>query len=804
MLKRLIIQNNNTIKLWTNENNQITIDVSKLITHNDLVLKDNNGVDIIDLDQIGNKNDHYDIAEITNLVDVAAIKEKTPTPKVYYAPDSNSALRTSIDRTMSNDYERYKVDIDGTLNVSYRIYSDILDIQHASYSDIFFYIKSSSIGSGILSVTAIRDGMSPSDPLVLPVTVSAYPEFLDSALYYHKGNIDDNFLNGNGITHVNGVLVNNNNVHDGIDILDTNEDNTATIIYLNVPSSSIEIGDTFIYDENGNTFTVATIDENSGDCYVSPVETLVNIPTKAILVKHEITSTNIHFDQDQNDPYAFNALRDIYVVNKIPTILDENNASTVDKLYINRKSIYLEPGDKYVTDNGEEITISNFNGVFINKVFRRADNVFAILSNGETWCVGGNVYGQLGIDSAGSANAWVNSPIDNVYNISLAYNHTLALKNDGTVWGCGNNGNGELTSTASSTNISWVDLNITDVRYIYAGGQTSVVIKNNGEVWCCGYNGNYVFGNSVSNGDITEWTNISLTGIEKICTNTNHSIALKNDGTVIVSGSNSVGQLGLGDSNNRNNWVDAGMSNITDVFNSTLNSGVVDSDGNLWVAGFNGHGQLGLGDNNDRDTFIKSNIDNVAKAAISLNDLGTGVYSVVIKKDNTVWATGSNAYGQLGSEVPASTSDWIQLNVPPARDIVIGETQLGIIGLDGMLYSAGTNTYSSNDHLIKTGVSSYDYPGFYVNYAISVQGDYYTDLNSSLSKVPNAIYPVTEYSVNGIPFVKKGISYGANNTIVTHYEDIDLDDAIDITTKVIHRAQTKTLSIFGKLYTEEV
>ena len=74
--------------------------------------------------------------------------------------------------------------------------------------------------------------------------------------------------------------------------------------------------------------------------------------------------------------------------------------------------------------------------------------------------------------------------------------------------------------------------------------------------------------------------------------------------------------------------------------------GIICNQGNslkLW--GDNSFGVLGLGDENPSFNIAAPNIQNVAAVA-------TGIYhTIILKADGTVWAWGSNEFGQLGANL---------------------------------------------------------------------------------------------------------------------------------------------------------
>jgi len=68
----------------------------------------------------------------------------------------------------------------------------------------------------------------------------------------------------------------------------------------------------------------------------------------------------------------------------------------------------------------------------------------------------------------------------------------------------------------------------------------------------------------------------------------------------------------------------------------------IKNDGTLWATGYNEYGQLGTGDNNNRNVFVQ------VLSGVSFIAAG-GLHSLALKNDGTLWATGENESGQLGT-----------------------------------------------------------------------------------------------------------------------------------------------------------
>jgi hypothetical protein len=111
----------------------------------------------------------------------------------------------------------------------------------------------------------------------------------------------------------------------------------------------------------------------------------------------------------------------------------------------------------------------------------------------------------------------------------------------------------------------------------------------------------------------------------------------------------------------------------------------VKRDGTLWAMGYNAYGQLGLGDTTDRDTPTLVTSDVVAVAAGAF-------HSVFVKRDGTLWAMGWDKYGQLGSGSGYNYRD-TPTQVSGVTDVVAvaaGEFQTLFVKRDGTLWAMGS------------------------------------------------------------------------------------------------------------------
>jgi alpha-tubulin suppressor-like RCC1 family protein len=199
-----------------------------------------------------------------------------------------------------------------------------------------------------------------------------------------------------------------------------------------------------------------------------------------------------------------------------------------------------------------------------------------------------------------------------------------------------------------------------------------------------------------------EWSDVSCGG--------NHTAAIKADGTLWAWGLNGRGQLGLGDTLDRDVPTEVGgAADWVDVSAGMAHTLALKADGTLWAWGENAYGQLGVGDWANRTTPTEVGSD---------HDWGSvsagGLHTLAIKQDGTLWAWGWNWDGQLGLGSPGvwrtsptevgTATDW--------KAVSCGEYHTLALKKDGTLWAWGDNgalelgTHSDVATLFPTQVGS--------------------------------------------------------------------------------------------------
>ena len=123
-----------------------------------------------------------------------------------------------------------------------------------------------------------------------------------------------------------------------------------------------------------------------------------------------------------------------------------------------------------------------------------------------------------------------------------------------------------------------------------------------------------------------------------------HSGIIKNDGSLLMWGSNANGQFGINNiGENNNEYADDPKLVLKDakfISFAGNTTALIKKDDTLWMSGGNEYGQLGNGTKTDKSKFVKimSNVDTVSLSAYHV---------FAVKKDGTLWAWGNNDYGKF-------------------------------------------------------------------------------------------------------------------------------------------------------------
>jgi alpha-tubulin suppressor-like RCC1 family protein/ribosomal protein L13E len=299
-----------------------------------------------------------------------------------------------------------------------------------------------------------------------------------------------------------------------------------------------------------------------------------------------------------------------------------------------------------------------------------------------------------------------------LYKYLLDYAFHTVILIDGIVYGCGTNWFGQLgiSTTVNNRNVFKLiplpEGKIVDTAY--PGELHTVVKMSDGTVYSCGYNdaGQLgVFGRYVSNG-----TNLSVDVLtpmvlpegkipESISVGQRHTVVIMSDGTVYSVGNNSAGQFGDGTTTNQWTQKDGLQSmilpqgkTVKSISAGFLHTIVLMTDNTVYACGLNAQGQLGDGTNIDQNMLTSV----ILPQGKTVKSVYAGyLHSVFIMTDGTVYACGHNGYGQLGDETNINKNILTSMILPSGKIAQSASCSLHtvLIMTDGTAYACGSNSY---------------------------------------------------------------------------------------------------------------
>lgn len=290
-------------------------------------------------------------------------------------------------------------------------------------------------------------------------------------------------------------------------------------------------------------------------------------------------------------------------------------------------------------------------------------SVFLDTTTNTLYTSGENVVGQLGIGTTGfdvKTPVEVNMPDgfdSKIISVSAGLLHTTFLTEDGDVYAFGFNNNGPLGTgdEETRTTATLVEaLDDIDIASIENGNGVSYAISDAGVLYAWGTNSNGQLGL----GDQTERqvpTIVEALADETVVTvssGTSHTLALTADGQVYAFGSNTDGQLGSPAALEQDGsparrslepvLVEGLPDNIVSVTADTKTSYAVTSDGRVFGWGESKHGQLLQGTDNGDGTFTANEAD--VLAPVELTALPGNVVEV---KGGARWAAALTEDGDV-------------------------------------------------------------------------------------------------------------------------------------------------------------
>ena len=340
-----------------------------------------------------------------------------------------------------------------------------------------------------------------------------------------------------------------------------------------------------------------------------------------------------------------------------------------------------------------------------------------VTSSGKAIAWGKNSYGVLG---NGTTTDNIISKVtigEDVDDFKLTCYSGMFLKDNGKAYSAGLNNYGQLGIGNTTSKSTYTEISLdteSKIKYIAPGGNTSAIMTSDGKVYETGYNkkGQLSDGTTTNsnkfklllNNDNTEVTD-ALVIPEKIgdATNVIHTLfaLIRKDGSIWTVGENTYGQLGNGTTLNatyltkvgadevklnvRNEYIKIGNKlEIKATEGESINAFIQDSSNKGSWTWTSSNEDVATIDNNGivtgktigytTITGYNTKTAATAKAIINVYSNKEGAitrpqievgpeYTITLKEDGTVWATGKNDCGQLGNGTTTNSNKPVQVKI---------------------------------------------------------------------------------------------------------------------------------------------
>ena len=237
-------------------------------------------------------------------------------------------------------------------------------------------------------------------------------------------------------------------------------------------------------------------------------------------------------------------------------------------------------------------------------------------NDGSLWACGYNLYGELGLNSATntySSFTQVTANVDNdVKEVGCGLFYSYIVKNDGTLYSCGYNNVGQLGMGYTDTNANRSFVRVTnEVDKVFCAIRHIMIIKTDGSVWACGENmyGKLGLGGTTNRTTFTQVNTNINNDVKQVACVGDHTFIIKNDNSLWACGFNGSGQLGIGSETSSVTTFTQVTTNINNDVEQIAcgldHTVLLKNDGSIWACGDNTSGQLGFGDSDDRNVFTK-------------------------------------------------------------------------------------------------------------------------------------------------------------------------------------------------------
>lgn len=259
--------------------------------------------------------------------------------------------------------------------------------------------------------------------------------------------------------------------------------------------------------------------------------------------------------------------------------------------------------------------------------------------------------------------------------------------------GVANTDDSEIFSSLNYGLSSYIDCE--SVVRIVSSQYQSFLIKNDGSIYSCGSNDNYELGRSGRRGVFQRIDSVERFHIIDVAIGSGFIIMTTKDGKIINWGVNDLGQLGVGDRENKdrpriNHAVTESILQISSGLQHVL---ALTSSGNVLTWGGNKRGMLGNGQlTSSCVPLLVKQLQHRPVISVTCGEF----HSIALTISGNVYVWGENSQGQLGlnDTVPRLRPELVRgLRAAKVIKVSAGKQHTMFVSKSGLLFATGSNCF---------------------------------------------------------------------------------------------------------------
>ena len=223
-----------------------------------------------------------------------------------------------------------------------------------------------------------------------------------------------------------------------------------------------------------------------------------------------------------------------------------------------------------------------------------------------------------------------------------------------------------------------------EIKQLATASGSLYILRSDGTLWSVGSNqyGQLGIGNTDNKNTFQQ---IKLFNVRKIYSSIYCPFAITENNEIYTWGYNEYGQLGLSDTENKLVPTKLEVVDVKEIYPYWQHTILMKNDGTIWGTGLNVNGQLGLGNYKNRTEFTKIDIDNVKDVKLG------NEHTIILKNDETVWTAGIGTHGELGLGDAIRVNKFTKTELTNVKQIVDARTETIVLKNDGTVWGSGYN-----------------------------------------------------------------------------------------------------------------